>query len=133
MIKKILWFFIICCFLTLLAHGSSLQKAEQKGEKEKEWPKVGSVYKYSGVEWYVRGVDNKPFEYTATGESLGLVIEDTSGSIVLVPKKGQVVRCDPTEPMIYVDKKPDPDLSRNSYFKRTAKDKVWLLLELKRK
>jgi hypothetical protein len=130
--KKILCFFTICCFLTVLAQGFALQQAEQKEEKGKEWPEVGSVYEYSGVEWYVRGVGNKPFEYTATGESLGLVIEGTSGSIVLVPQKGQVVRCDPTVPMIYVDKKPDPELSRNSYFKRTAKDKVFLLLELKR-
>lgn len=130
--KKILCFFILCFFLTVLAQGFSLQKAEQKEEQEKEWPEVGSVYQYSGVEWYVRGVGKKPFEYTATGESLGLVIEDTSGSIVLVPQKGQVVLCDPTEPMVYVDKKPDPELSRNSYFKRTAKDKVFLLLEYKR-
>jgi hypothetical protein len=130
--KKILRFFIICCFLILLTQGYSMQKAEQKGEKKKEWPKVGSIYKYSGVDWYVRGVGNKPFEYTATGESLSLVVEGTPSSIVLIPKKGQVVRCDPTEPMIYVDKKPDPDLSRNAYFKRTAKNKVFLLLEYKR-
>ena len=127
--KKIFEIFIVLCFLTLLLPGSSMQKGEQK---VKEWPKVGSIYKYSGVDWYVRGVGKKPFEYTATGESLSLIVEGTPSSIVLVPKKGQVVRCDPTEPMLYVDKKPDPDLNRNSYFKRTAKDKVWLLLELKR-
>lgn len=130
--KKVLCFFIMGCFLTVSMQGFWLQEAEQEEEKEKEWPEVGSVYDYSGVHWYVRGVGDKPFEYTATGESLGLVIEGTSGSIVLVPKKGQVVLCDPTVPMVYVDKKPDPDLSRNSYFKRTAKNKVFLLLELKR-
>lgn len=103
-----------------------------KEEKVKEWPKVGSIYTYSGVDWYVRGVGKKPFEYTATGESLSLIVDGTPGTIVIVPKKGQVVRCDPTLPLLSVDKKPDPELSRNSYFKRTAKDKVWLLLEFKR-
>jgi hypothetical protein len=101
-------------------------------EKVKEWPKVGSIYKYSGVDWNVRGVGKIPFEYTATGESLSVIVDGTSGAIVIIPKKDQVVRCDPTVPMLYVDKVPDPDLNRNSYFKKTAKDRVWLLLELKR-
>lgn len=127
--KKLFGILAVLFFLTLLMQGSSLLKAEQKG---KEWPKAGSIYKYSGVDWYVRGVGKKPFEYTATGESLSLIVEGTPSSIVLVPEKGQIVRCDPTIPMLSVNKKPDPDLSRNSYFKRTAKDKVWLLLELKR-
>jgi hypothetical protein len=56
----------------------------------------------------------------------------TPGTIVIVPEKGQVVRCDPTVPMLYVDKVPDPDLNRNSYFKKDAKNKNWILLELKR-
>jgi len=127
--KKIQVILILLCFLALFIQGMTNQKAEQKA---KEWPKVGSIYKYSGVDWYVRGVGKKPFEYTATGESLSLIVEGTPSAIVLVPKKGQVVRCDPTLPMLSVDKKPDPELSRNSYFNRTAKDKVWILLELKR-
>ena len=131
--KKFFIVLIICCFVTLLIQGASWQQAEKKGDKKKEWPKVGSIFKYSGVEWYVRGIGSKPFEYTATGESLALWIEDTSASITLVPKKGQVVRCDPTIPIYYVDNIPDKSLSNNSYFKRTAKDKVWILLEYKRK
>ncbi len=131
--KKFLCVVCILCFITLLLQGVTMQKAEKKGEKKKEWPKVGSIYKYSGVEWYVRGIGKESFEYTATGESLALWIEDTSGSITLVPKKGQVVRCDPTVPMYYVDKIADNSLSRNSYFKKHAKDKVWILLEYKRK
>ncbi len=127
--KKIFEISLVLCFLILLLPGSPMQKGDQN---VKEWPEVGSIYKYSGVDWYVRGVSKKAFEYTATGESLSLVVEGTPSSIVLVPKKGQVVRCDPTVPMIYVDKNPDPDLSLNAYFKRTAKNKVFLLLEYKR-
>lgn len=130
--RKFLGLVSILCFLTLLLQGATLQKGEKKGEK-KEWPKVGSVVKYQGVDWYVRGIGSKPFEYTATGESLALWIEDTSSAITLVPKKGQIVRCDPTVPMLYVDKIPDKYLSRNDYFKQHAKDKVWMLLEYKRK
>lgn len=133
MSRKILQFLIFSCFFSLIIPGNSLSTTEQKEEKVKKWPEVGSVYTYSRAQWYVRGVGDKPFEYTATGESLSLIIEDTSGAIVLVPKKGQVVRCDPTVPMVYVDKKPHPNLSSNSYFQRTAKNKVFLLLEYKRK
>jgi hypothetical protein len=119
-------------FLVLISLSTVISPAlaENSG---KEWPKVGSIHTYSGANWYVRGVGKKPFEYTATGESLSLIVDGTPGTIVIVPKQGQVVRCDPTLPLLSVDKKPDPELSRNSYFNRTAKDKVWLLLELKRK
>ena len=127
--KKFFGILLVICVLFLFIQGTSILSGE---EKAKEWPKVGSIYKYSGVNWYVRGVGKKPFEYTATGESLSLIVEGTPSAIVLVPKKGQVVRCDPTIPMLSIDKKPDPELSRNSYFNRTAKDKVWILLELKR-
>jgi hypothetical protein len=130
--KIVLRFFLIGCFIICLIHGNVLQGDGPAEEKKKEWPKVGSIYKYSGVDWYVRGVGNKPFEYTATGESLSLVIEGTPGTIVMIPKKGEVVRCDPTVPMVYVNNVADPDLNRNSYFKKTAKNKVFLLLELKR-
>lgn len=130
--KTIFRFFLIGCFILCLMPGNVLQGAGPTEEKKKEWPKKGSVYHYSGVDWYVRGVGNKPFEYTATGESLSLVIEGTPGTIVMIPKKGQTVRCDPTVPMVYVNNVPDPDLNRNSYFKKTAKNKVFLLLELKR-
>ena len=127
--KKWLEISLALCVLIFFIQGTLMANGE---EKAREWPKVGSIYKYSGVDWTVRGVGKKPFEYTAQGESLSLVVDGVSGSIVIIPKKGQMVRCDPTVPMLYVDKVPDPDLNRNSYFKRTAKDKVWLLLELKR-
>lgn len=130
--KKMVCFLGIFFFLILLGQQPFGLRGDDEGKQKKEWPEVGSVYRYSGVDWFVRGVGNKAFKYTATGESLSLVVDGTSGTIVLVPKKGQVVTCDPTEPMVYVDNQPDPELSRNSYFKRTAKNKVWLLLELKR-
>jgi hypothetical protein len=126
--RKLMGILTIACFFTLPFQAA----LNQKEAKTEELPKVGEIYKYQGVEWYVRGVGDKPFEYTATGESLGVVTIGVSGAIVLIPKKGQVVRIDPTEPMIYVDKIPDKELSRNSYFKEHAKDKVFLLLELKR-
>ena len=122
MMKKILCVAVVVGLLFLTS------AAEQK----EELPEVGSVYKYSGVDWYVRGAGKEPFEYTATGESLSLIVVGTPSAIVIVPKKGQVVRCDPTVPMLYLDKVPDPDLNRNSYFKKDAKNKDWILLELKR-
>jgi len=128
--KRMIGWIGIVLLLCVLAWTPNAVTAEET--QEQAWPKVGEIYRYSGVDWTVRGVGKKPFEYTATGESLSLVVEGTPSAIVLVPKKGQVVRCDSTVPMIYVDAVPDPDLSRNDYFKRTAKDKVFLLLELKR-
>ena len=124
-------FFLVSFICGNLAHE---EKTTQAKEKEEKLPEVGSVYEYSGEKWYVRGVGNKPFEYTATGESLSLVVLDgPPGTIVLVPKKGEVVRIDPTIPAIYVNGVEDKELGNNSYFKRKTKDKVFLLLEYIRK
>ena len=134
--RKILCLSICFFFLVSFIYGYLAQeeKTTKAKEKEEKLPEVGSVYEYSGVKWYVRGVGNKAFEYTATGESLSLVVLDApAGTIVLVPKKGEVVRIDPTVPAVYINGVEDKDLRNNSYFKRKTKDKVFLLLEYIRK
>lgn len=133
--KKIFCLAICFFFLVTFICGNQAQeeKTAKAEEKEAEIPAVGSVYEYSGAQWYVRGAAKKPFEYTATGESLSLVVLDApAGTIVLVPKKGEVVRVDPTIPAVYINGVEDKDLRNNSYFKRKTKDKVFLLLEYKR-
>ena len=133
--RRILCLAICFLFLVPFIYGYRAQEEKAAGteEKEAEIPKVGSVYEYQGAKWYVRGAGKKPFEYTATRESLSLIVLDApAGTIVLVPKKGEVVRIDPTIPAVYVNGVEDKNLRSNSYFKRKTRDKVFLLLEYKR-
>ena len=105
---------------------------EEKSQAGKALPKVGSIYRYSGAEWYVRGVGDKPFEYTATGESLCMIIRNVSGASVFIPEKGEVVRVDPAVPMVYINNKEKEGWRANSYLMKHAKDQVHILLEYKR-
>jgi hypothetical protein len=100
--------------------------------EEKEIPKLGSRMKVDGVWFFVRGVGDKPFEYIAKGDSLAIQTIGIPGSIIIVPKKGAKVRIDPTIPMIWVDGKEDKWCKTNSYFKKHAKNKVFVLLEIDR-
>lgn len=111
----------------------ALSQARDQGEsKEEKLPALGSIYKYSNAEWYVRGAGTEIFEYTSTGESLCVITLGIPGSIVKVPKKGEVVKVDPQSPMIYIDNVADQGLKNNNYFLKKAKGKVFILLEYKR-
>ncbi len=127
--KTLLINFIILFFII----GSGLTFSGEEINNGEELPEIGSIYKYSKAEWYVRGVGSKAFEYTATGESLCIITLGISGSIVKVPKKGEVVKVDPEVPMIYINKVPDKGLKSNTYFMKKAKNKIFILLEYKRK
>lgn len=130
--KKIIY--LIVLFLMFFTFANGLYAGgEEKKEEKKELPKIGSIYKYSGADWFVRGVGDKAFEYKSTGESLCIITIGIQGSIVKVPKKGEVVRVDPEVPMIYLNKKEDKELKNNTYFMKKAKNKVFILLEYIRK
>ncbi len=127
--KKLL-FIILLIFLFIV--GSVAAPSGDEVKKEESLPEIGSIYKYSKADWYVRGAGKKAFEYIATGESLCIITIGIPGSIVKVPEKGAVVKIDPEFPMIYIDNKPDEGLQSNSYFMKKAKGKVFILLEYKR-
>ncbi|MEN8221830.1 MAG: hypothetical protein ABFR36_01115 [Acidobacteriota bacterium] len=129
--KKIL---LINFMVFLFIIGSELTLSGEDAKKDEEkLPEIGSIYKYQKAEWYVRGAGKKAFEYTATGESLCIITLGIPGSIVKVPEKGSIVRINPEVPMIYIDNKPDKQLKSNTYFKRETRDKIFILLEYKRK
>ena len=119
---------LFLCFTisALIPAGESTKSADE------ELPEIGSIYKHSKADWYVRGVGKKAFESTATGESICIITIGISGSIVKVPKKDSVVKIDPEVPMIYIDNKPDKGLQSNNYFMKKAKNRVFILLEYKR-
>ena len=121
----VLLFFVVALLTAALP-------VEEKSQAQEALPKVGSIYKYSGTEWYVRGVGNKPFKYTATGESLCLIIRNVSGASVFIPEKGAVVRVDPAIPMVYIDNKEKEGWRANSYLMKHAKNQAHILLEYKR-
>ena len=124
---------LINLLVLLFIAGSSLTLSGEEAKKgEEKLPEIGSIYKYSKADWYVRGAGDKAFEYIATGESLCIITIGIPGSIVKVPKKGVVVKIDPEVPMIYIDNKEDEGLKSNSYFMKKAKDRVFILLEYKR-
>lgn len=119
-------------FLFIIGSGMRISGEDSKKDEEK-LPEIGSVYKYSKAEWYVRGAGKKAFKYTATGESLCIITIGIPGAIVKVPEKGAVIKIDPEVPMIYIDNKPDKQLRSNTYFMREAKNRVFILLEYIRK
>lgn len=129
--KKILLINFIV-FLFIIGSGLTLSGEKVKKNEEK-LPEIGSIYKYSKADWYVRGAGKKAFEYTATGESLCIITIGIPGAIVKVPEKGSIVKVDPEIPMIYINNKPDKGLQSNIYFMREAKNRVFILLEYIRK
>ncbi|MCB0336109.1 MAG: hypothetical protein KDD62_07375 [Bdellovibrionales bacterium] len=94
---------------------------------------VGDTYKLGSTDFKVVGVSaDKAFEYTASGESLQLVIGTTPGTIVIVPKAGEVVKVDPSVPMVWIAGKPDEQIASNTYLKKHGKNQQHILLELLR-
>jgi len=129
LIKKFCFSIVITLCIFISGFFLSGEDIKKDGEK---LPEIGSIYKYNNTEWYVRGSGIKAFEYTATGESLCIITIGISGSIVKIPKKDSIVKIDPEIPMIYIDNKPDEGLQSNDYFKKKAKNRVFILLEYKR-
>lgn len=84
----------------------------------------------SDTPYKVVGVGKTAFDYTATGESLELLIGDTPGTIVLVPPAGATVHIDPTVPTVTVDGQPHKPVTENTYLKQNGKGVRWTLLEL---
>ena len=132
--RRILYFSIILLMLLMFTGRLFSNSEEVKKEKKskKDLPKIGSIYKYSKTDWYVRGVGDKVFEYKAVGESICIIVEGISGAIVKVPKKDDIVKIDPGVPMIYINNKIDKQLKANKYFMEKAKNKVFILLEYKK-
>lgn len=94
-------------------------------------PELGSTYRQGQTDYKVVGVSaSEPFEYTATGESLELVVGDIPGTIVLVPAEGAVVKVDPSQASVWVNGSPHEPVTGNSYLQKHGKNVRWLLLEL---
>ena len=94
-----------------------------------EPPEIGSTHLLGQTPFKVVGSGTSPFEYTATGESLQVVIGDIPGTMVIVPAAGQVVKVDPTVPMLWIDGEPHQEFASNSYLKKHGKGVSYLLLE----
>lgn len=95
-------------------------------------PALGSTFTQGSTPYTVVGVGKTAFDYTATGESLELLIGDIPGTVVLVPPAGAKVHVDPTIPTVTVDGSPHTPVTDNVYVKKNGKDVRWTLLELKR-
>ncbi len=94
-------------------------------------PVVGAAYKLDGQNFMVVGSGKAPFEYTATGESLAILIEQTAAAVI-VPVKGSLVRIDPSIPMVWIAQEPHNSWMTNNYIKNFGKDKPYVLLEYDR-
>ncbi len=152
---------LLCCVLALILHGccssndehpvyeteetankrqKSKEKKQSKGKKKRKamgeddsgLPKVGSKYVHNGANYIVAGRGKKPFTYTATGESLEIVVDKTPGTIVIVPKKGELVKVDAGVPMVWVGGKEHKEFKTNKFLQKSAKNKVIYLLEYDR-
>lgn len=115
-----------------LSMGLGFTLTRVSASDQKELPRVGDRYQSEGTWYFVRGVGNKAFEYTATGESLVIQTPGIPGSLVRVPKKGDKIRLDPSIPMLWINGKADKEFKTNTYLKKHAKNKVFLLLEYDR-
>lgn len=94
-------------------------------------PAVGASYQLDGQNFIVVGSGVAPFEYTTTGESLAILIEQTAVGVI-VPSAGSVVRIDPSVPMVWIAGKPHDAWVTNSYVKSFGKGKSHVLLEYDR-
>ncbi len=93
-------------------------------------PEVGATYAIDKAQYKVVGSSANAFEYTSTGESLEIkILGSLPGTIVITPEKGKIVKVDPSRPMIWIDGTPHKEFVRNTYLKKHAKGKTFLLLE----
>ncbi len=77
--------------------------------------------------------ESSPFEYTAKGDSLQIIVGNIPGTIVIVPDEGSKVKVAPEIPMVWINDKPHQEFVQNSYLKKNGKGKRHLLLEIIRK
>lgn len=99
---------------------------------EEPLPEVGSTYKIDKASYTVLGVSaSEAFEVTASGESLQIVVGTVPGTIVIVPKKGDVVKIDPSVPMVWIAGAPHKEFASNPFLKRQKNARI-LLLEYQR-
>ena len=95
-----------------------------------ELPAVGDVYRVDKTEYKVVGVGTNPFEFVSSGESLEIkILNKIPGTIVITPKKGEIVKVDPSKPMVWIADAPHKEFVQNSFLKKSAKGKPFLLLE----
>jgi hypothetical protein len=93
-------------------------------------PSLGEVYAIDQAKYTVVGVGTQAFEYTSKGESLEIkIINKYPGTMVITPKKGDVVKVDPSVPMVWIAGVPHKEFLQNTFLKKSAKDKPFLLLE----
>ena len=102
----------------------------QTPASDDQTPAVGSRYMQGQTPYTVVGAGTAPFEYTATGESLELVVGDIPGTIVLVPDTGAVVKVVPSEASVTINDKAHKPVNDNTYLKKNGAGKQWVLLEL---
>jgi hypothetical protein len=98
--------------------------------EEATLPKVGDIYKVEQASYKVVGAGTSPFEYTSSGESLEIkIINKFPGTMVITPKEGEIVKVDPGAPMVWISGTPHKEFLQNTFLKKTAKGKPFLLLE----
>ncbi len=95
--------------------------------------KAGDSYVHENTNYIVAGAGTSAFEYTATGESLVVVMGETPASVmVIVPNAGEVVKVDPSVPMVWVAGKQNQSFAGNSWLMKNGKGKPYMLLEYDR-
>ena len=130
--KKIIYLVVLLIMFFTFSNGFYLS-GEEKKEKKKELPEIGSIYKYQKADWYVRGVGDKAGIWLYTRLGFQEISVGIPGTIIKIPKKDDIIRIDPEVPMIYINKKEDKGLKNNSYFMKKANNKIFILLEYIRK
>ncbi|SNS62606.1 hypothetical protein [Antarctobacter heliothermus] len=99
------------------------------------YPATGTQIELEATKWIVAGAGTSAMDYTATGESLAVYINEPHGWVAvmtLVPDAGQKVALDPAAPMLWIDGTQYKPFAGNGYLLKTGKGKPFLLLEYDR-
>ena len=128
---KITLMVLIICFV-LVTFQTPIQGDDKN--KEEKLPKIGDVYEIDRAKFLIVGIGDQSFEYKVTfDESFAVKIRGLSGTMVFPLKKDQVVKVDPTIPMIWIDGKRKDDMVNNKWLMKNGKNKVFILLQYIRK
>ncbi|WP_417207112.1 hypothetical protein [Antarctobacter sp.] len=121
--------------LRLLALSAFLGLTALPGFAQDSYPAAGSQIELEGTKWIVAGAGTMAMDYTATGESLAVYINEPHGwtaVMTLVPDAGQTVALDPAAPMLWIDGAEYKPFAGNGYLLKTGKGKPFMLLEYDR-
>ncbi|ASP22815.1 hypothetical protein ANTHELSMS3_04211 [Antarctobacter heliothermus] len=121
--------------IRLLALFAFLGLTALPGHTQDTYPANGTQIELEGTKWIVAGAGTTAMDYTATGESLAVYINEPHGWVAvmtLVPDAGKKVALDPAAPMLWIDGEEYKPFSGNGYLLKTGKGKPFMLLEYDR-